>query len=46
MLDIDVVYTGVSRGFSSELDWKTDSIAHKLAFGTSAFPSPWQLKNI
>jgi len=33
-LDIDIVYRGVSRGFTSDLDWKTNSINHKFTVGT------------
>lgn len=32
-IDIDITYTGISRGFSSNMDWQTDSCSHKLTFG-------------
>jgi hypothetical protein len=32
IIDIDVVYADVSRGFTSSLDWTTKSFSHKLTF--------------
>jgi hypothetical protein len=31
-IDVDVVYTGISRGFFSDLDWKSDEFKHQLTF--------------
>lgn len=32
VLDVDVIYTGISRGFNSDLEWNTDKFMHKLTF--------------